>query len=302
MTLVAGPNAFAQKRIALTFDDVPRPRGAFFTPDERTARIIAGLKEARVAQAAFFVTPGFLSLPDGAGGEARIAAYAAAGHVIANHSFSHQALKSLSADAYLADIDQAALWLKDRPNLRPWFRFPFLDEGGDDIAKHRAVMAGLQARGLSNGYVTADASDWNTENLTIAANAAKKSMDMKALRRLYVRAHVESAEFADALARRALHRSPVQVMLMHETDLAALFLPDLVRGLRKRGWTIVSADEAYADPLARTEPDVPSFDGSRIELIASQMDLRPPLWSRWNDLKYASAMFAKKVLKEAPAR
>ena len=80
LAIVAAFNqpAHAQKRIALTFDDVPRQRGAFFTPDERSAKLIAGLRDSGVRQAAFFVVPGRLALSDGVGGEARIAAYVAA--------------------------------------------------------------------------------------------------------------------------------------------------------------------------------------------------------------------------------
>ena len=81
--------AHAQKRIALSFDDVPRQAGAFYTPDERASALIEALRNGGVEQAAFFVTTGHLAKPHGAGGEARIAAYVAAGHVIANHSHSH---------------------------------------------------------------------------------------------------------------------------------------------------------------------------------------------------------------------
>src|SRR3990167_9265711 len=66
--------AAAQKQIALSFDDVPRGRGAFFTPDERTQRIIAELKNAKAPQAVFFVNPGAIGQGDGIGGEQRIAA------------------------------------------------------------------------------------------------------------------------------------------------------------------------------------------------------------------------------------
>ena len=84
--LAAIPAAAQDKTIAFSFDDVPRHAGAFFTPDERAIRLIAGLAEGGVAQAGFFVTPSNLDTPDGAGGAERIRAYVAAGHVIANHS------------------------------------------------------------------------------------------------------------------------------------------------------------------------------------------------------------------------
>lgn len=293
---VAALPAAAQKRIALTFDDVPRARGPFLTPDERTARIIAGLRKAKVPQAAFFVVPGNLSDPDGAGGERRIAAYVAAGHVIANHSFSHPALKSMTAAAYLADIDRAGAWLKGRPGLRPWFRFPYLDEGGSDKGKRDAVRAGLATRGLSNGYVTVDGSDWNIESLTADARKAGKRIDRDALRDLYVETHVESAEFADGLARKALGRQPVQVMLLHETDLAAYWIADLVAGLRRKGWEIVGADIAYRDPIAKLHPDVPSAQGTLLEAVAWEKGLPAPRWYDRNTLSIATPLYRRRVL------
>ena len=71
---VSWSGAEARKRIAFTFDDVPRGRGAFFTPDERTIRLIAGLHQAGVKQAAFYVVPGQVGHDDGLGGEQRILA------------------------------------------------------------------------------------------------------------------------------------------------------------------------------------------------------------------------------------
>jgi peptidoglycan/xylan/chitin deacetylase (PgdA/CDA1 family) len=101
--LIATP-AVAQKRIALTFDDAPRSVGAFFTRQERARRLIASLKKARVEQAAFFVNPG--NVHDGSD-ETLVDGYVRAGHVIADHSFSHPHLNQLDIAEYLADVDKA---------------------------------------------------------------------------------------------------------------------------------------------------------------------------------------------------
>ncbi len=286
-----------QKSIALTFDDVPRGRGAFFTPDERTEKLIAALKRARVRQVAFFLNPGKLSDPDGQGGEARIAAYVAAGHVIANHSFSHLDLSASQISDYLFDIDRATEWLKDRKGYRPWFRFPYLDEGREDKEKRDSVRAALKQRGLSNGYVTVDSSDWNIENLTIAARRDGKAINSDALRDLYVTWHVEAADFYNDLAIKAIGRSPTHVMLLHETDLAALYISDLVAALRKDGWSIVTADKAYADPIAKVMPDVPSAQGTLTEAIAWEKNVPAPRWYKYNDTDLATAEFNSKVLR-----
>jgi len=288
------------KRIALTFDDIPRQPGAFLSQEERAVRLIAALKAARVRQAAFFVNPGFLDNPERVGGEARIAAYAKAGHVLANHSFSHRALTAVTADEYLADIDKAEAWLERRENRRPWFRFPYLIEGGRDMERRNAVRAGLKARGLMNGYVTVDASDWHMEQLAIDAKKAGKRIDMDALRDLYVESHVEAAEFYDGLARQTLGRSPAHVLLLHETDLAALFIDDLVAALRRAGWEIVTADRAFADPINALLPDVPVARGTLTEALAWEKGLPAPRWYARNDTKLASRLFAERVLGERP--
>ncbi|TGX50455.1 polysaccharide deacetylase [Sphingomonas gei] len=298
LLLTLAPAASAQKRIALTFDDTPRSVGAFFTKQERSARLITELKKARVAQAAFFVNPGNVRAT---ADEALVESYVRAGHVIANHGFSHPHLNQSSVAAYLADIDKAEAWLKPRHGYRPWFRYPFLDEGGSDKAKRDAVRAGLAARGLTNGYVTAEGSDWNLEQLTIDAKKAGKTIDMAGLRDLYVETHVEAADFADALVIKAIGRSPPHVMLLHETDLAALYIADLVGALRADGWEIVTADTAYADPLKTAAPDVPSANGTLTELLAWEKGLLAPRWYARNDLKIANAFFAERVLHEKPA-
>ena len=296
LVLAAAAPAAAEKRIALTFDDVPRQRGAFFTPAERTDRLIAGLQRAEVRQAAFFVTPGRLAQPDGAGGEQRIAAYVRAGHVIANHSFIHLALSATPAADYIADLDRAEAWLGGREGRRPWYRYPFLNEGRGDKAKRDALRAALKARGLRNGYVTVDGADWNMEALTTKAARAGERIDMAALRDLYVETMVDAAEFNDALARRALGRSPAHVLLLHETDLAALFIADLVRGLRRNGWRIVTADEAYADPLGNAAPDVPSAQGTLTEALAWEKGFPEPRWYSRADPKVADPLFEQRVL------
>ncbi|MGQ7830123.1 polysaccharide deacetylase family protein [Altererythrobacter sp. Z27] len=298
LVLVAAPAIADDKRIALTFDDIPRQAGAFFTPEERTERLIAALQEAKVEQAAFFVNPGRLETPDGVNGEAHVAAYVAAGHVIANHSFSHRHLSKSTAEDYLADIDQAGHWLAGRDGYRPWFRFPYLDEGADNKAKRDAVRAGLAERGLRNGYVTADGSDWHLEALAVEARKAGREMDMNALRRLYLQSQLSGVAYHDALARRTLGRSPAHVLLLHETDLAALFLVDLVTELRRDGWTIITADEAYRDPIGEAMPDVPYSWGTLTGSMAWEQNVEPPLSPIWMGTSMVSWVFETRVVKQ----
>ncbi len=253
-------SAVGQRRIALTFDDVPRDRGAFFPTGERTERLIATLRTWGVEQAAFFAVPGFIEEPGKANGPAHMAAYVAAGHVIANHTWDHPRLSDISAAQFIGNIAQAESWLKGRPGYRPWFRFPYLDQAYAQPEKSRKVAAYLRQVGLANAWVTIDGSDWALEDEARVAAHRRQRIDRAALRSRYVRTMIGAAEFYDRLAVSLIGRSPSHVMLLHETDVAALYIGDFIRELHRGGWTVISADEAYADPLYRTLPLGPASD------------------------------------------
>jgi peptidoglycan/xylan/chitin deacetylase (PgdA/CDA1 family) len=282
------------KRIALTFDDTPISGGPIFEGPERTRRLIAALKRAGVRQAAFYVTTGHIRGPED---EARIRAYAAAGHVLGNHSQDHRWLRRIGADAYLADIDQARHTLERFQNVRPWFRYPFLDEGRDS-AMRDSVRAGLRERGLANGYVTIDTWDWALVDLIRQARAAGKEVDLDKLRGLYLEVMLSAVDTYDGLARDVLGRSPAHVLLAHENDVEALFIGDLVRALRRRGWTIVSPDEAYADPIARQVPDTLRNGNGRVAALAAAKGVDPArLADHYHDEALLERLFEDRVVK-----
>ena len=288
-----------QKRIALSFDDVPRHAGGFFTPDQRAIKLIAALDRAGVEQAGFFVTTGNLENPDGQGGEDRIHAYVAAGHVIANHSHSHQWLSRTDVSEYLVDLDKAETWLAIQAGHRPWFRYPYLDEGRDDPEKRDALRKALEQRGLLNAYVTVDNFDWYLDGLASAAKSAQKTMDMEALGALYVETLVQSANFYNDMAAKTMGRSPAHVLLLHETDLAALYIDDVVEAFQDDGWEIISMDEAYTDPIASIEPDTLYLGGGRVAAIAHTKGLQPAdlSYERTSE-KVLDSLFADRVLIE----
>ena len=286
------------KRVALTFDDVPRHAGAWFTPDERTEKLIEELAKAGVEQAAFFVTPGNLDKPDGAGGEARIAHYVAAGHVIANHSFSHQWLSRTDTDAYIADLDQAAAWLEGREGYRPWYRYPYLDHGRRDLAKRKAVEDALAERGLTDGHVTIDNYDWALDGLANKAKRAGRDVDLPALCDLYVETLVDTSDFYDAMARTHMGRSPAHVLLLHETDIAANCMGTLVDAYEQAGWEIVTADEAYADPLFGEKIDSPFMGGGHVSAHAHAAGTAArDLIHERTDEKVLEQLFEERVMK-----
>ena len=257
-----------ERRIALTFDDAPRSDGPFLTGAERTDKLIAAMADVGAEGSMFFVTTENLDARGDSGVE-RLQKYVDAGHVLANHSHDHMWLWKNDVDTYVADIDLASNKLAAFDNVAPYFRFPFLDEGRE-LEKRDAVRAALAERELSNGYVTVDNYDWYMVSLAGEARKAGHEIDMDALRDAYVELLVDAVEFYDAMAVETLGRSPAHTLLLHENDLAALFVDDLVRALQARGWTIIPALEAYEDPISQYEPDTLFLGQGRIAAMAHE--------------------------------
>ncbi len=237
------------KKIAITFDDAPMYGGPLLTGEERTQMLLEALASVG-AEATFFATTHDLEV---ANAMARLAAYNDGGHLIANHTDSHAAASSTGVSEFMNDIAAADAILSDFSNHRPWFRFPYLDEG-NTVGMREAYRDGLDQLGLENGYVTVDTFDWYMVNLLSNAVANGEYYDLNGVRDAYVDMIVSAANYFDDLGQTTLGRSPVQTLLLHENDLAAMFIDDAIRALEADGWEIVSADEAYADPIADIEP------------------------------------------------
>lgn len=286
LTLLAVTASAFTQEIALTFDDAPIRDGAYFSGSARTQTLIAKLKESGVPQVAFFcITSNLDSL-----GTARLRQYAAAGHIIANHTHSHTSMRQLGVKNYIQDIFRADAILKKYPGFQAWFRYPFLDEGRTREERD-AIRQALAARGYMNGYVTIDNYDWYLERLFQGARREKKPIDYTQLRRLYLEHLGNSIVFYDQMARAVLGRSPKHVLLLHENDLAALYVEELVAWLRENGWKIISPVAAYTDPIAQNIPDVLLNNQGRVAAIAKAAGYSGPFSQEAEDEAFLEQLF-----------
>lgn len=253
------------RKIAITFDDAPTGEGPLYSGAERTRELVSALEQAGVEGAMFFVTTQNLSRAEE--GRSRLQAYVENGHRLANHSHSHLWLWQTEPEEYVKDAETAANILQEFEGASPSYRFPYLDEGRSE-EKRDAVREWLRGAGLVNGYVTIDNYDWYMNALFAEAIRSDQEVDFEAWRDAYVEILVNGVEFYDEIARGSLGRSPSHVLLLHENDLAALFIDDLATALRANGWEIVPAVDAYLDPIASIEPDTLFNGQGRIAAIA----------------------------------
>ena len=247
--LLLGCSAFGARAqsLALSFDD-PRsePEAVVWN-----AALLDALAYAEV-RAILFVSGHRVDTPAGL---ALVRAWGDAGHDVANHTYSHQSLGAsrVTLDRFIADVERNDALLRTQPEWTPRLRFPYLKEG-DTAAKRDGMRAWMVAHDYRSGAVSIDASDWYYDARWRAWRAAHPDADPAPFREAYL-AHLASrAAYYDALSRRVLRRSVKHVLLLHANAINAAFLPDVIAMFRANGWTIVSPEQAYEDPVYAMKP------------------------------------------------
>jgi peptidoglycan-N-acetylglucosamine deacetylase len=273
MLLVVYPGTGHALEIALSFDDAPRPDGALFTGTERTWRLIDILQEKGVSEVAFFCNTIHFNDED----QARLKRYAAAGHLIANHTATHLNLldPNIGENRYIADIQQADDQLSQLSNFRRWFRYPYLRQSTQiNTANNLAIERFLQNQQYTHGYVTIETYDWHLNNLIRQDIEKGRVMDYDALKQVYIDILWDSIVFYDTLAKKILGRSPKHVILLHENDMNALFIGDLIDHIQENGGTIIPISQAYTDNIANPKWDSIPLSQRRIRALAKSKHYR----------------------------
>lgn len=252
LCIAAAPGLRAQS-VAFSFDDGPTlATTPHLTPQQRNAAMLAALNKHKVT-AALFVTAG--SGADRPEGYALAQAWSAAGHLIGNHTMTHPSLNN--AKVGLAQYQQELLdcdrIIATLPGYRKWFRFTYLQEGNTP-EKRDGMRAFLHQQGYRNGHVTLDTSDWRLNDKLVEVLSRDPAANVEPIRRAYLD-HVKQRALAyRALAQRLQGRDIPQMLLLHHNLINALWLDDVIAQFREMGWTIVTPDQAFADPVYQLAP------------------------------------------------
>jgi peptidoglycan/xylan/chitin deacetylase (PgdA/CDA1 family) len=192
-------DAPATRMVALTFDDGPGPQ---------TTQILAELQQLR-APATFFVVGSMAAArPDVVVAEKR------AGMEIANHTWSHPRMTSLTDSQRRTEIEQTTAILRKLTGRRPrFFRPPNWRVNGPvaRIVRHERLIGVLR---------TADTRDWTLPGTR-------------------------------AIVRAALRVKPGGIVAMHDAggytrSQTVQAVPAIIRGLRRRHLRLVTVGRLYA--------------------------------------------------------
>jgi peptidoglycan-N-acetylglucosamine deacetylase len=274
LVLLSAMQSFSlAQKVAITFDDLPLngllPPGV--TRVDIARDTLAVLKARHVPPAYGFINAKKLEgEPDGA--EA-LQLWAAA-EPVGNHTYSHLDLNANPAEAFEREIDEnepALELLTAKDADWHWLRYPFLREG-DTLEKRRAVREYVKAHHYRIAQVTLDWEDymWNTAYARCVAKNDARSIAW--LKSSYLQTASAYLDLGREMAKLVYGHDINHVLLLHLGAFSSTILPDALDLLEKKGFTLVTLQEAESDPAYESDPDAGSKYGGT--LLDQWMDAR----------------------------
>jgi len=283
------PLGATDKRIAVTFDDLPCVRCSDFDSMARTNAEIIRILSVRRIPAIGFVNERKL-YTDGAPDARKVSIlrdWLRAGLELGNHTFSHVTVHKVAVAEYERDL--LAGEAITRPLMKAYgkplryFRPPLLQTGLTAESKAQ-VDAVLSRHGYRTAPVTIDSDEYI---YALCYDKAKDRKDRDARRRI-------SADYLDYMKRTVGHYEelsleflgyrPPQVLLLHVNELNADHLESLIEMLRDGGYGFIPLEVALEDPAFRLPEAVHEKGLSWIERwrLAQGLAMKnPPAVSDW---------------------
>src|ERR1700678_42453 len=247
------------QKLAITMDDLPLngslPPGV--TRAETTKNVLEVFKKRHVPPVYGFINAKKL---EGNEDGAEALKLWAAQEPIGNHTYSHMDLEQNSAEAFEREIEEnepALELLAQKVGAGDewhWLRYPY----------RRAVRAYLTAHGYRIAQVTLDWEDylWNTAYARCVAKGDTKSIDW--LRSSYLSTASEFLDLGRAQAKLIYGHEISYVLLMHLGAFSSTILPDALDLLKKKGFQLVTLEEAESDAAYDSDPDVGLHDAGTL--------------------------------------
>lgn len=250
----------AAQKLAITMDDLPLngalPPGV--TRAETTKDVLTILKKRHVPPVYGFINAKKL---EGNADAAEALKLWAAAEPVGNHTYAHMDLEQNPPEAFEREIEEnePTLELLAAKDDWHWFRYPYLHEG-DTVEKRRAVRAYLNTRGYRIAQVSLDWEDylWNTAYARCVAKNDTKSIAW--LRSSYLNTASDFLDLGREQAKLVFGHDINHVLLMHLGAFSSTILPEALDLLKKKGFKLVTLEEAETDAAYESDPDVGLHD------------------------------------------
>lgn len=231
------------REIVLAFDDT-LSRSTSLDGTARTKMLINNMARADVKQAMFLIKTKALT----ADTLERMMYYDETGQFIVNAGHNYSLLHRAKSYGYPIDIMKANSALEPYLNYRKHITYPYLHGGGNSELLQQ-LQRYLAEHNYWPIYVTTQVHDAYLNDLYQRRIASGRTVDIRALEKVYVKMIMDKVLAYDASAYLRLGTSPRQVLLLHENDLAAYCIIGVIDALNEKGYKIISPEKVFSDPV-----------------------------------------------------
>jgi peptidoglycan/xylan/chitin deacetylase (PgdA/CDA1 family) len=234
--------------VAITFDDLPG-----LNPFA-VQHIMKILQKHEIAEVHGFMNG--LKLQSEVENQTILSDWLAAGHKLANHTYSHLNLSQVTPNEYIIDIEKnSAILEKYSPQTAKYFRYPFLDEGETHV-KRRQIRDYLSAEHYQIVPTTVYIEEYRWNNTFIECLLQNDQTGLANLKNNLVRHALEMLDIACGYAELLFNKNIKHILLLHETLFNAYLLDDLLTAFKNAGVTFIPLPTALAEDVYHIDPDV----------------------------------------------
>jgi peptidoglycan/xylan/chitin deacetylase (PgdA/CDA1 family) len=177
-----------------------------------------------------------------------------AGLELGNHTYEHKSLHQIPLADYEASILKGEIvtraLMKEKGKTLRYFRHPFLQTGLTLDIKH-GLDEFLKAHDYTIAPVTIDNGDWIFARAYDNAFDKKDTAMMKRVGEAYVPYMQTKLDYWERQSVKIFGREMAQILLIHANFLNSVYLGDLAKMFRDRGYSFVSLETALKDPAFR---------------------------------------------------
>lgn len=173
-----------------------------------------------------------------------------AGLQLGNHTFSHPSPKRLPLPEYEADVIRGETVTKPLLHAKGmelrYFRHPQL-ETGPTVEYKKGLDSFLAGRGYAIAPVTLDNNDFIFAYVYAHAKARGDKATMKRVADAYIPYMEQIFGFFEQLSVESFGYEVKQTLLLHANEINADFFDELVRMMKRRGYSFITLEEALKD-------------------------------------------------------
>lgn len=249
--------SFSQKKIAITFDDLPSPHMELNDCIYTTDHLLKILRDNNIKLTGF-VNAGKTEIDTNVIYRVeQLRKWLDDGHNLENHTYAHSDIGRAGLIEYQKDVIKGeplvVKLMEEAGKKMKYFRHPYLYTG-KTVEQKDSLDKFLKDRGYIVAPVTLDNSDWLFAACYINAVKQNNKKLADSIAASYLEYMNMMAEFFENLSQEFLGRQVNHILLVHANMLNADHFDKVITMFRNRGYEFVSLDEAMTD-AAYSMPD-----------------------------------------------